>query len=207
MFNVTVVRKTSEHIFYNKGSKLGYLINTQQAPTIYLKAYQTYTFNINTAGHPFYFTTSETGAQDATGNVLNQTSKIITKGSITINPSEDFNNVPLYYQCTIHPNMGGRVVIQSECDTCKKVTSKLFTCSDCGQAIYCSVACQNENWNKHSLFCEGLIDEIHYKYNNEYVLNKVRSRGIEPKYIKYAIDNKIEFRVIKMNAKHMARNA
>jgi hypothetical protein len=110
IFNVNVSKKTNNHMFYNRGSKLGYKINEIQGATILLDWDETYTFNINSLGHPFYFTTSEIGNNNFIGNVMINSNQITDMGVIEITPHNDFFEKPDYYQCGIHPYMGGKVV-------------------------------------------------------------------------------------------------
>jgi hypothetical protein len=106
-FNVTVSPKTPEHPFYNQGSNLGYVINGTQGSTLNLKPNQQYIFNVNTPGHPFYFTTSEFGGATFPGRIPNTPST--EQGTIIL----DTTNLPpeFYYQCGIHPYMGGKIVL------------------------------------------------------------------------------------------------
>jgi hypothetical protein len=36
----------------------------------------------------------------------------------------------------------------------------LFRCSRCKRVAYCSVECQNKDWNTHRQFCDTIIDLV-----------------------------------------------
>lgn len=112
MFTVTVGLKPNDHPFYEKGSKYCFYINNTPAYQLNLIPGTNYTFNINTPGHPFYFTTSEIGGSEDK-NILGQggfnpsdqfppTDKGIVKFIMSGEYPQSF-----YYQCKIHPYMGG----------------------------------------------------------------------------------------------------
>lgn len=103
-FVVVVVTKTNAHPLFNQGHPFGYRINNVEGREITLKRGTTYTFSVNTPGHPFYISTSEVGASagEYTAGVTNGR---ITSGTLVFTPD---GNTPdlLYYQCFIHPSMG-----------------------------------------------------------------------------------------------------
>lgn len=108
-FYVTVGPKSRRHPFYGQGSELGYEINGVSGAPLYLKKGKTYTFHIDAAGHPFYFTTSDTGGTgQPTGNLNGSP---VMRGTLIFHVG---NNLPsrFYYQCMLHPKMGGYVYIQ-----------------------------------------------------------------------------------------------
>ena len=106
MYTVTVQPKTEDHPFYGQGSKKGYVINGKQGPTLLLKLGETYQFNINTPGHPFYFTTSDTGALNSKDS--GALSEPTESGTLNFTIHDDFPS-EFYYQCDYHLKMGGMV--------------------------------------------------------------------------------------------------
>lgn len=93
-FNVTASGNTS------------YIINGADDPTLTLQRGVTYTFNINTTGHPFYIKTvansTGTGSQYTTGVTGNGASP----GTVTFAVPANAPNT-LYYHCSLHSGMGG----------------------------------------------------------------------------------------------------
>eukprot|EP00978_Attheya_sp_CCMP212_P043577 scaffold286780_cov47-Attheya_sp.AAC.2 len=45
------------------------------------------------------------------------------------------------------------------CNTCKKADCSLMRCTKCMIALYCSKACQREDWKIHKYACRQLCDE------------------------------------------------
>jgi plastocyanin len=88
----------------NDGSS-NYLINGQSDPTLTLTEGQTYTFNVNATGHPFWIkTVNSTG----TGNTYNSgvTNNGTASGTITFVVPYDAPST-LYYNCQFHSSMAG----------------------------------------------------------------------------------------------------
>lgn len=79
--------------------------------------------------HPLYFTTSPIGNQDGQGSILRprkleairaavlRAKRAGSGGVFYIDPSRDIDfgafdtEKPIYYQCAVHPNMGGRLFL------------------------------------------------------------------------------------------------
>jgi hypothetical protein len=82
--------------------------NNVQQDTIYLKPNKDYKFIIDTPGYPFYLSTDKiaTGA----GNIGTPQTPI-EKGEIIWTPKE-LTNQPIYYHCSIQPNMSGKIIIK-----------------------------------------------------------------------------------------------
>lgn len=110
VFNVTVGPKSKDHPFFGQGSSQGFIINGKSGAPLYLKRGKSYTFNINTPGHPFYFTTSETGGSGEPHGNLN--GNPVMKGKMTLTVNNNLTS-KFYYQCMLHPKMGGYVYIQN----------------------------------------------------------------------------------------------
>ncbi len=92
----------------NDGSG-AYLINEQSNPTLTLVRGETYTFNINAVGHPFWIKTEQTtGTDDAYNNGV--TNNGTEDGTITFAVSNDAPDT-LYYNCQFHSSMAGTINI------------------------------------------------------------------------------------------------
>ncbi len=112
VFNVTVGPKTRQHPFFGQGSMLGFIINGVSGLPLYLKKGKSYTFHIDTPGHPFYFTTSNTGGTgQPTGSVTSQLP--IVKGTFILTIGLAGLPNTFYYQCMLHPKMGSYVYLQN----------------------------------------------------------------------------------------------
>jgi hypothetical protein len=88
----------------NDGSS-AYIINGSSNPTLSITEGQTYTFNINASGHPFWIkTVNSTG----TGNAYNSgvTNNGTDNGTITFIVPYDAPST-LYYNCQFHSSMAG----------------------------------------------------------------------------------------------------
>ena len=128
-FKVTVSPKSSQHPFFKSGYNLCYSINNDPSATLYLVRGSTYTFDIESIGYPFYFTTSEQGGPGFPGSVLNNTKNIYSRPTdygkliftITSNLPEVF-----YYGCGVYSYMGGKVIItDTDTDTNQMADSTL----------------------------------------------------------------------------------
>ena len=87
-------------------------LSSTDDPTIYLARGQTYEFNVNASGHPFYFQTSSGAFNGA--NVLNSGDGVTNNGAASgvIKFETKFTTQnTLYYVCQNHSNMNGTVVI------------------------------------------------------------------------------------------------
>ena len=108
---VTVVTKTSEHTAFGDGSSSGYAIDGHEGPHLQLSR-GVYKFDLenSSSSHPFRLYEDE-------GKNIAYTTGVTTSGSggssgdhltLTI---DDNTVTPLFYQCSAHPNMGGRIDI------------------------------------------------------------------------------------------------
>lgn len=112
MYTIRVAEKTKDHPFHGKGSKFGYTVNGKSGGAITLTRGTTYTFDISANGHPFYFTTSDTGAVGFPGSVMGDVIPIEV-GKMVIKVDDRFpKGQQIYYQCGVHPKMGGFVAIE-----------------------------------------------------------------------------------------------
>jgi hypothetical protein len=86
-----------------------YLINGQANPPLSLTLGQTYTFQVNTPGHPFFIKTAQvtgTGSTFDTGVTNNGT----TSGTVTFSVPAGAP-ATLFYQCAVHAPMTGPINI------------------------------------------------------------------------------------------------
>lgn len=106
----TVAAKTTAHIYFGVGSGNGYLLDGIEGPFLNLKVGNTYRFDqaaASNSGHPlrFYFDVNKV-TQYSTGVTTSGTPG--SAGAYTqIVVSETTPNI-LYYQCSVHANMGSR---------------------------------------------------------------------------------------------------
>lgn len=101
---VTVGPKPADHPFYGRGSKHCFYLNGAPGLDLELVVGTQYTFDINTPGHPFYFTSSESGGfedKQVLGNFAPS-----DKGTVTFLVPDSLPD-RFYYQCRIHFYMGG----------------------------------------------------------------------------------------------------
>ncbi len=110
-FNVAVQTKTAAHPYFGQGSAFGYVVDGVQGRELTLTRGTTYTFAVDTAGHPFYITTSAVGGPGAPGEVTEGVGNSQTDdGVLSFTPTAATPD-QLYYQCALHPNMGWQIDI------------------------------------------------------------------------------------------------
>ncbi len=107
---VTVAKKKSGHPYYQDGSGISYVFNNQEGMTLKLVKGKTYIFDVRTPGHPFYFTTDSVGADGDKGSLMGP-GETVTDEGITKFKVRDGLPTNFYYQCQIHPKMGGKVIL------------------------------------------------------------------------------------------------
>jgi len=106
----TVATKTTAHIYYGTGSANGFVLDGIESPFLDLKVGNTYRFDqadASNSGHPlrFYYDVAKT-TQYSTGVTTSGTPG--SAGAYTqIVVSETTPNI-LFYQCSVHANMGSR---------------------------------------------------------------------------------------------------
>jgi glucose/arabinose dehydrogenase len=121
VFRVWVEDKNPEHPFYQQGWPEAFVLDGVASPVgvqgrdLFLERGVTYTFAMQDvpAMHPFYISTSGSGSGDGvyedgvTGNFAtgNET--------LTFTPGDDTPDL-LYYQCSLHAFMGGRIHVIGE---------------------------------------------------------------------------------------------
>ncbi|MDO7681704.1 MAG: Ig-like domain-containing protein, partial [Pirellulales bacterium] len=87
-----------------------YEVNGVNNPTLIVRRGQTYTFNLNAAGHPFYLQTTGSGYQSADAYSGGFTGNGQTSGEHQWIVPE---NAPdeVFYQCEFHPVMFGKIIV------------------------------------------------------------------------------------------------
>uniref|UniRef100_A0A6C0CF50 Blue (type 1) copper domain-containing protein n=1 Tax=viral metagenome TaxID=1070528 RepID=A0A6C0CF50_9ZZZZ len=83
-----------------------YVIDGISAPRLTLTAGETYTFRLNTPGHPFHITSNPLGGEK--NNTGQET------GDFTWTPTLGDVGKSLYYQCTKHIKMGYKIRVVKE---------------------------------------------------------------------------------------------
>jgi hypothetical protein len=87
-----------------------YKINGVNNPTLIVRRGQTYTLNLNVAGHPFYLQTTGSGYQSANIYSDEFTENAQTSGEHQWVVPEDAPD-EVFYQCEFHPVMFGKIII------------------------------------------------------------------------------------------------
>ncbi|GAB4023608.1 hypothetical protein GCM10028808_74450 [Spirosoma migulaei] len=110
--NVTVAAKDVTHPYFGVGFSAGYVINGVQGKELTLVRGVKYSFNVNSPGHPFEFTTSPVGGAANAGVIITAgvTNAGATSGILTFTPSATTPDL-IYYNCNLHGNMGWKVNI------------------------------------------------------------------------------------------------
>ncbi len=110
-FNVTAVAKTAGDPYFGVGNAFCFAINGVHEQEITLTRGVTYTFGIDTPGHPFYLTTDPTGGPGAPGEITSGVMGSQTQtGTLTFTPGASTPAL-IYYQCAVHPDMGWKIDI------------------------------------------------------------------------------------------------
>ena len=110
-FNITVMVKTPAHPLYNVGSSIGYVVNGVEGAPITLTRGQTYTFGVDSPGHPFYLSTNKDGGTGFPGEYTTGVTGSRTEfGLLTIITDANTPST-LYYDCGVHLDMGGTITV------------------------------------------------------------------------------------------------
>ena len=94
---------SSDYTFTGPG-----LTGTVNDPTIYLIRGQSYQFANNSGGHPFRIQSTPNGSAGTQYNTGVTNNDANSGTTLTFDVPFDAPDV-LYYQCTAHPNMGGKI--------------------------------------------------------------------------------------------------
>lgn len=109
-FSVSVAPKTAAHPFDGLGSGHGYVIDGVEGKELTLMRGITYTFNVNTPGHPFHISTDDEGGNTANEITDGVTDSQTTNGVLTFTPNSSHPSL-LYYTCAVHTYMGYKINI------------------------------------------------------------------------------------------------
>ena len=108
-FTVRDAAKTSAHPYFQQGHSEGFTIDGEQGKELTLTRGTTYTFGVNTPGHPFYISTSDIG--NGPGEIADGvTNSKISNGTLSFTPNANHPDL-LYYQCDVHDYMGWKINI------------------------------------------------------------------------------------------------
>jgi len=121
-FEVRVAPKDSNHIFYNKGSKQAFTFDNEKNKTLKLVRGNTYTFNVDTPTHPFYFTSSSVGSSKDTTTLMGPNEHRTDHGTVSFTVRDDLPS-NFYYQCGNHSYMGGPVIVIEQNDLINLLTN------------------------------------------------------------------------------------
>ena len=81
-----------------------------KTPTLIVRRSQTYTFNLNTSGHPLYLQTTGDGYQSANVYRSGFTGNGQTTGEHEWVVPQDTPD-EIFYQCEFHPVMFGKIIV------------------------------------------------------------------------------------------------
>ncbi len=111
-FSVIDDIKDSSHPYDGIGSSFGFVVDGVQGKELTLTRGITYTFNINSPGHPLYITTDAAGGSGSgAGMISNGVNGNFTDvGILTFKPNGSHPAL-LYYNCDNHSNMGWKINI------------------------------------------------------------------------------------------------
>ena len=109
-FVVTTVTKTAAHPQFGVGLAQGFSVDGVQGRELFLVRGTTYSFTINTGGHPFVITNSIAGSPTNSAQVITNgvTNSGAGSGIVTFTPNGTHANL-IYYQCNAHLNMGWKI--------------------------------------------------------------------------------------------------
>lgn len=155
---VTVGLKPPTHPFFNEGSKYCYFLNELPGVTLTLTPGAEYIFDINTPGHPFYFTLSEQGGSEDKDPLpgFDPTEK----GTVSFVMPDDYPP-DFYYQCKIHAYMGGKVKKNEEPEMAKHHT---LTLTPVLQGLAAPTSLTTPRGDTDNIYVADQIGIV-YKYN------------------------------------------
>jgi hypothetical protein len=115
-FDVSVASVDESHPNFGDTHPVVYAIDGVQGAELTLVRGETYTFNVDASGHPFFLSTLEASNStdgEITDGVENSP---VQQGSLTFTPGESLPS-EIYYQCSFHANMGWKInLVDSEED-------------------------------------------------------------------------------------------
>ena len=111
-FRVSTASVDESYPNFDDAHPVVYTINGVQGKELTLYRGQTYTFEIDATGHPFFFTTEQGGANNYAGEITNGVENSRAQdGVVTVTVDEDLPD-EIYYECGFHTNMGGVIQVQ-----------------------------------------------------------------------------------------------
>ncbi|AXJ01861.1 Por secretion system C-terminal sorting domain-containing protein [Cyclonatronum proteinivorum] len=107
-FDVTVESVNESHPNFGNTFPVVYVIDGVQGAELTLQRGETYTFNVDASGHPFFLSVQEefNGYEgEITDGVVNSR---VQNGVLTFTPGDDLPDV-IWYQCGFHADMGWKI--------------------------------------------------------------------------------------------------
>ena len=106
-FDVSVVSADDSHPDAGNTHPVVYAIDGVQGAELTLVRGETYEFNVNASGHPFFLSTVDENSYDneITDGVTNSP---VQNGTLTFTPGASLPD-EIYYQCGFHANMGWKI--------------------------------------------------------------------------------------------------
>lgn len=84
----------------------------KQQMNITLKVGKKYRFVINAYNHPFFFTTDQFGGRLSADKKISKSPAAVMVGQYILTVPKEWKGMKIYYQCQIHQNMGGLVIVK-----------------------------------------------------------------------------------------------
>lgn len=81
-----------------------YLVDGVLKPHLFMSVGQTYVFQVDAKGHPFYITESPIGEEG-------EISEAVEEGQFVFKCEKQHVGLDLYYQCSRHPKMGYKIFV------------------------------------------------------------------------------------------------
>ncbi len=110
-FSVSVEEVDESYPNYENAHHVVYTIDGEQGKPLVLHRGKTYTFDVNTPGHPFFLTTEQGGANNYSGEITEGVDNSrVQEGTLTFTVQQDLPD-EIYYECGFHTNMGGVITV------------------------------------------------------------------------------------------------
>lgn len=110
-FEVSTESVDESYPDFDNAHPVVYTINGVQGKELTLFRGQTYEFNVNAPGHPFFLTTEQGGANNYAGEITDGVENSrAQEGLVTVTVGEDWPD-EIYYECGFHTNMGGVIIV------------------------------------------------------------------------------------------------
>ncbi len=110
VFVIEVAPKDTDHPYFGKGSRLGFVLDGVPGKAIVVRRGETYIFRVRTnVQHDFYLSLKDVGWGSAVYS-RGVEGQFTFKGDVLFSPDEHTPDT-LYYECRNHQYMGGRIVV------------------------------------------------------------------------------------------------